>query len=104
LIYVANTNTMNKDKIKRFLAATELATQFMVNHPKESWNVFSSTSKELQDKLNARAWVDTLPRFALRPAALDSGRYDRFEAFLLDAGLIKTQNPVSNYAIDLGAK
>jgi putative hydroxymethylpyrimidine transport system substrate-binding protein len=104
LIYVANTNNMNKDKIKRFLAATELATQFMVNHPEESWNVFSSTSKELQDKLNARAWVDTLPRFALRPAALDSGRYDRFEAFLLDAGLIKIQNPVSNYAIDLGAK
>ena len=95
---------MNKDKIKRFLAATELATQFMVNHPKESWNVFSSTSKELQDKLNARAWVDTLPRFALRPAALDSGRYDRFEVFLLDSGLIKTHNPVSNYAIDLGAR
>ncbi|MEK9910818.1 MAG: ABC transporter substrate-binding protein, partial [Candidatus Puniceispirillum sp.] len=34
LIYVANRNSMNKDAIRRFLRATELATQFIVNHPK----------------------------------------------------------------------
>ena len=44
------------------------------------------------------------PRFALRPAALDIGRYKRFETFLKEAGLIKTLNPLSDYAIDLGAK
>ena len=76
----------------------------LVNHPKESWDVFSSTSKELQDELNKRAWVDTLPRFALRPAALDHGRYVRFEAFLKDAGLIKSINPVSKLAIDVTAE
>ncbi len=104
LIYVANTNSMDKDKIKRFLAATELATQYIVNHPKESWEIFSASSKELQDELNARAWVDTLPRFALRPAALDHGRYARFEAFLNEVGLLKSINPVSKLAIDVTAQ
>jgi putative hydroxymethylpyrimidine transport system substrate-binding protein len=104
LIYVANPATMDADKIKRFLAATEKATQFIVNHPTESWEVFSGTSKELQDELNAKAWIDTIPRFALRPMALDTGRYTRFEAFLAEAGLIKSINPVSNLAIDLGAE
>jgi len=104
LIYVANANTMDTDKIKRFLAATELATQFIVNHPKESWEIFSGTSKELQDELNKRAWVDTIPRFALRPSALDHGRYTRFEAFLKDAGLIESVHPVSKIAVDLSAE
>lgn len=101
LIYVANTDTMDKDMISRFLAATEKATQYIVNHPEESWEVFASTSAELQDELNAKAWVDTLPRFALRPTAMDAGRYARFETFLHDAGLIPSQNPVSKIAIDV---
>lgn len=104
LIYVANANTMDVDKIRRFLSATELATQFIVNHPKESWEIFSGTSKELQDELNKRAWTDTIPRFALRPTALDHGRYTRFEAFLKEAGLIKTVHPVSKIAVDLSAE
>lgn len=104
LIYVANTETMDKDMITRFLAATEKATQYIVNHPEDSWEIFSGTSKELQDELNAKAWVDTLPRFALRPTAMDEGRYAAFEAFLNEAGLIPSQNPVSKIAIDVTAK
>lgn len=103
LIYVANTDTMDKDLIARFLSATEKATQFIINHPEESWQIFSGTSAELQDELNARAWVDTLPRFALRPAAMDVGRYAAFEAFLHEADLIPSQNPVSAIAIDVTA-
>ena len=104
LIYVANKDAMNADMIQRFLAATEKATQYIVNHPVESWEIFKGTSADLDDELNKRAWVDTLPRFALRPAALDAGRYDRFEAFLKDAGLIPSINPVSAMAIDVTAK
>ena len=103
LIYVANTDTMDKEMIARFLAATEKATQYIVNHPEDSWEIFSGTSVELQDELNAKAWVDTLPRFALRPTAMDEGRYAAFEAFLHEAGLIPSQNPVSNIAIDVTA-
>ncbi|EAQ03501.1 ABC transporter, periplasmic substrate-binding protein [Pseudooceanicola batsensis HTCC2597] len=104
LIYVANPQTMDADMIRRFLAATERATQFIVNHPQESWEIFSGTAAELQDELNERAWADTIPRFALRPEALDQGRYLRFEAFLEEAGLIDGARPVSELAIDLGAQ
>lgn len=104
LIYVANKNTMDVDLIRRFLRATELATQYIVNHPDESWNVFKGYSIELDDELNAKAWVDTMARFALRPEALDEGRYTRFEKFLSDAGLVDGIRPVSELAIDLGAE
>ncbi|SDX38095.1 putative hydroxymethylpyrimidine transport system substrate-binding protein [Ruegeria halocynthiae] len=104
LIYVANPDTMDTDLIARFLDATEKATQYIVNNPEESWEIFAATSAELQDELNARAWVDTLPRFALRPAGLDAGRYARFEAFLKDSGMITSLNPVSNIAIDVTAQ
>jgi len=104
LIYVANPEKMNRDLIARFLAATELATQYIVNHPEESWKVFAGTAAELDDKLNARAWVDSIPRFALRPAALDAGRYARFEHFLAKAGLVSSENPVDRIAIDVTAR
>jgi len=101
LIYVANPERMDADKIYRFLRATEKATQYIVNNPEKSWEIFSATSKELQDELNARAWVDTLPRFALRPLGLDSGRYSRFEKWLADSGLIDSVNDVEKIAIEI---
>lgn len=104
LIYVARAEGLDSNLIARFLAATELATQFIVNNPEESWEIFRGTAAELDDELNRRAWVDTIPRFALRPAALDAGRYARFEAFLKDGGLISEVKPVGEIAIDVGAK
>ncbi|ASM74662.1 MULTISPECIES: ABC transporter substrate-binding protein [Roseobacteraceae] len=103
LIYVANSDTMDTDMIARFLAATEKATQYIINHPDESWQVFAATSAELRDELNARAWADTIPRFALRPAAMDVGRYATFEAFLHAAQLVPDQTPVSGITIDVTA-
>ena len=104
LIYVANPDRMDTDMLRRFLHATERATQYIMNHPQESWEIFSSTSKELQDELNAKAWVDTYPRFATRPAALDHARYARFEQFLLDNAMIEEPTPVSGLAMDLNAQ
>lgn len=101
LIYVANPDKMDADKIARFMYATAKATQFIVNNPEESWNIFSATSTELQDELNERAWKDTLPRFALRPAAFDAGRYAAFETFLFDKGLVPSQTPVDQIAVDV---
>jgi len=103
LIYVANPEVMDQDKVVRFLRATELATQFIVNNPKESWEIFQSTAKELQNELNRRAWLDTIPRFALRPAAFDAGRYLDFQNFLLEAQLIDKALPISDIALDVTA-
>lgn len=104
LIYVANPDRMNVDQVRRFLRATELATQYIVNNPDLAWNLFKSFAPELDDELNAKAWVDTLPRFALRPEALDEGRYKKFEEFLSDSGLVDGTRPVSALAVDLGAE
>ena len=101
LIYVAHAVDLDPALISRFLAATEKATQYIVNHPEASWEIFAGSAKELQDELNAKAWVDTLPRFALRPAALDRGRYVRFERFLAQAGLIDAERPVEEMAIEV---
>lgn len=101
LIYVANPEMKDDDRIRRFLAATEKATQYIVNHPQKSWEIFAGTAKELQDELNKRAWRDTLPRFALRPAAFDAGRYQRMEAFLYEAGLIDRILNVDKLAVDV---
>ncbi|WP_113911882.1 ABC transporter substrate-binding protein [Roseovarius dicentrarchi] len=103
LIYVANPGTMDGAKISRFLRATAKATQYIVNHPEDSWDIFKSTSPELDDALNARAWTDTIPRFALRPAAVDVARYAEFEHFLKDAGLLDSTRPVSDLAVDPGS-
>lgn len=103
LIFVANPANMEADTSRRFLQAVERGAQYMVNHPDEAWQIFSATAPDLQDELNAQAWKDTLPRFSQSPAALDQGRYARFEQFLLSQGLVDKALPVSDLAIDLGA-
>ena len=104
LIYIAKSDDLDVDALARFMAATELATQFIVNHPDKSWEIFAAASAELNDELNHRAWYDTIPRFALRPAAFDAGRYQRFEEYLVEAGLIPSVNDASMLAVDVTAK
>lgn len=103
LIYVAHRDLMNPDLINRFLAATERATQYMLNHPAEAKELFATYAPDLSDELNSTAWDDTFGRFPPSPAALDHGRYARFEAFLSDTGLIGDPLPVADLAIDPGA-
>ncbi|QRZ13022.1 ABC transporter substrate-binding protein [Paracoccus methylovorus] len=104
LIFVANPAKMDPDRTRRMLHAVERGAQYMVNHPDESWELFSATAPDLRDELNAQAWQDTLPRFSQSPAALDQGRYARFESFLHDAGLVDSVLPVSDLALDVGAE
>jgi putative hydroxymethylpyrimidine transport system substrate-binding protein len=103
LILVANKENASSPLIPRFLAAVEAATQYIVNHPNEAWETFSKAGKDLDDELNRRAWADTLPRFALRPAALDKGRYERFAEFLKGRGMIEEVLPVGDVAVDVNA-
>lgn len=74
----------------------------MINHPDESWELFIRGRKDLDDELNRRAWKDTLPRFALRPGALDRERYQRFAEFLKTQGMTSTVLPLEQYAIEPG--
>jgi putative hydroxymethylpyrimidine transport system substrate-binding protein len=74
---------------------------YLLNLPDESFSLFIEGRRELHDELNRRAWTDTLPRVALRPAALDTARYQRFAAFLEQQGLIKAPPPVADYAVEI---
>lgn len=101
LVLLAHKDRIADPVLRRFVDALERATQYLLNHPDESWQAFVTAYPDLNDELNKRAWADTLPRFALRPAALDSVRYARFASFLQDRGLIKTVPDLNTYAIEL---
>jgi putative hydroxymethylpyrimidine transport system substrate-binding protein len=98
LIVIAHSEKLDDPRFKPFVDALEEAAQYLVNHPDESWELFIKNHKELDDELNRRAWDDTLPRFALRPAALDVGRYERFAAFMKAQGLITETQDAEAYA------
>ena len=101
LIMVANLDKVDKDSMLAFLEAIESGIQFMINHPEKSWELFIKGRPDLDDELNRRAWRDTLPRFALRPAALDRRRYQRFADFLVSREMINTAPPVDTYAVEI---
>jgi putative hydroxymethylpyrimidine transport system substrate-binding protein len=103
LIYVARADAMDRDKIARFLHATERATADVLNDPQAMGELFFATSAELRNELNSRAWGDTWSRFASRPAAVDHGRYTRFEAFLLEQGAVATVIPAGDLLVDVTA-
>jgi putative hydroxymethylpyrimidine transport system substrate-binding protein len=103
LIYVARAEALDRDKIARFLQATERATADILNDPEGMGEMFFATSAELRNELNSRAWGDTWSRFASRPAAVDHGRYTRFEAFLLEQGAVDAVIPAGDLVVDVTA-
>jgi len=102
LILVANRKMIGDQKLRAFVDALEQGVQYLVNHPQQSWELFiKGDRRDLDDELNRRAWQDTLPRFALRPGALDRNRYLRFARFLKDQNLISTLPPLDSLAVEL---
>ncbi len=99
LILIANNQERDAAKLARFNQALERAVQFIVNHPNEAWQRYIDYKSGLNDPLNRMAWQDTLPRFALRPGALDANRYANYAEFMHAIGLIERVPPVSDYAI-----
>jgi putative hydroxymethylpyrimidine transport system substrate-binding protein len=101
LILVARRDDIKELKFRKFVDALEEGVQFLVNHPDESWKLFIRGRKDLDNQLNRLAWRDTLPRFALRPGALDRARYQRFAKFLKKNGLINKIPQLDIYAVEL---
>ncbi len=101
LILIAKSDKLDDPRLPKVLRAVERGVQYLVNHPDDAWKLFAGHKKGLDDELNRRAWADTLPRFALRPAALDRGRYERFAKFLMEQGVIKATPAVESYAVEL---
>ena len=101
LIFIAHKDRLDDTRLRAFLGAIEAATLYLTNHPGEAWKLFIEGRPELDDELNRRAWRDSLARFALRPAAFDAGRYERFAEFLKAQGLIAEALPAEAYGVEL---
>lgn len=101
LIFVTRPDLADDDRLPRFLQAVERGAIHLTNHPEESWKLFIRAYPDLDDALNRQAWIDTLPRFAKRPMALDRTRYQRFGAFMVESGLIEAAPEVDTIAVEL---
>ena len=99
LIFVTHRDLIGDARLPRFIAAVEEATIYLTNHPDEAWQLFAKAYPDLDNPLNRQAWIDTLPRFAKRPAALDRGRYERFGAFMFERNMISTVPLVEDIAV-----
>ena len=97
LVLTVHNDKTDDPRYARMLAALEEGVQYLVNHPDESWKAFVAAYPNLDDELNKRAWADTLPRFALRPAALDKKRYSRFADYMVSQGLIDAAPELESY-------
>ncbi|MDW7745158.1 ABC transporter substrate-binding protein [Halomonas sp.] len=105
LVLLANRDHLapQRDAIRRLVAAIEEATAWIANHPEEAWALMATAEPALDTAVNREAWEMIRSRLSLSPAALDEGRYRRFEEYLFEAGLIRERHPVSRLAIDPGA-
>ena len=101
LIFIAKNDRLDDKRFRPFIDAVEKATLYLTNHSEEALGQFLKAYPDLDNELNRRAWVDTLPRFAKRPAALDTNRYERFAKFMKESGLIKETVPLETYAVEL---
>ena len=102
LIFIAHSKRVNKDAIRRFLHAVEQGTQFIINNPQQSWEIFKNYNPgTLDNDLNRMAWFDTVNRFSLRPAAVDKGRYLRYAEFMKEHGEIKKVPDINELMLEL---
>lgn len=101
LVLITNKKEIHDPRLPLFLKALTEGVQYLVNHPQKSWDTFAKEHPQLNTKFNKEAWFATIPRFALRPAALDRSRYNDYAKFLKQEGFIKKIPPLNSYAVEL---
>ncbi len=99
LIFIVNTEKMHDPRIARFLKALQQGVTYLKSHPEESWKQFAKTHPDLNDEVNHRIWLITLPYFATDPTAFNEKEWMAFVEFMLNNGVIKKVYPVSRYHI-----
>ncbi|GAA3908953.1 hypothetical protein GCM10022228_19440 [Halomonas cibimaris] len=102
LILMINGDTLNERKLtwQHLTAALGRATRWIAQNPKRAWQTLIEAYPVLDNSANEAAWPALVRRMALRPAAVDSRRYRRLEAFLQDRGITDARLPTSTLAAD----
>lgn len=85
LILVVNQTAQHAAYLSHFLKALQEATDYVLQHPEESWQLFARNHPTLNNDLNHKIWRATLPYLAKHPAAFDAQRYATFAQFLKKA-------------------
>lgn len=104
LVLLANRDRLNgkRDLVRALVESLEEATAWILEHPDAAWELLRSGEPGLDTPANLAAWPDILARLSSRPAAVDHGRYARFERFLFAAGLVEEITAVDRLAVDPG--
>lgn len=101
LIYIAHLDRQHDPKLKRFIKATERATRYITEHPKEAWQLFTKAYPAAKAPINQQIWFYTIPYFDDTPSEYSQEEWNKFADFMLENQLIKTKHPISRYAIRL---
>ncbi len=101
LIFVANRNQIQSKRklFSKFFIALNEAVAYVKKHPEETWELFSKSHPELNNTLNHRAWLKTIPYFSDDAEAINIPDFIYFAKFMQENGLIKKVQPLSNYLI-----
>ena len=99
LIYVTSTKLKDDPRLARFLAAVEEATVFLTNHPDEALDDVPQGARRPRRRAQPHVLLRHPAALRQAPGGARPGRYDRFAAFLKDAGLLDTVPPVADYAV-----
>jgi len=90
LILVIHSQSKKDPRLPRFLLALKKAVGYLRKHPEETWQLFSKEHPELQDELNHRAWIASIPYFANDPSKINRSEWLQLARFLKDNGVIKS--------------
>lgn len=101
LVLVAHKNTINNPALIKFTSALKQGVDYLKKNPHQSWRKFSTDHPELNTPLNRRAWLATLPYFAIDPKKLNQVRYKNLAKFMYQQGMIKYLPKIGDYAVEL---
>ncbi len=101
LIIIANKNKLTDPRLIQFLAALNKASQYLLNNPEKSWQVFTRNHPALNNALNHQIWQTTLPYIARQPLSFNKKAYTKFMLFLYQKHIISQSITTDKYATEL---
>ncbi|WP_342219815.1 ABC transporter substrate-binding protein [Rickettsiella endosymbiont of Miltochrista miniata] len=101
LIIIANKNKLSDPRLSKFLIALDKATQYLLNNPEKSWEVFAKNHPALNKALNHQIWQTTLPYIARHPVNFDKKDYTKFMLYLYQKRIISQPLMTDKYATEL---
>jgi len=98
---MSNVKKLDDPKLPKFLEAVRQGGIALRADPKGMWQKFIADQTTLNDKLDQTAWFQSIPYFAKNPSYLDEKRYSVYRDFMFAKGMIKKNQPLSDYAVQI---